>query len=70
MDGFQTHEIGEGWGRRNTFTGNRGSDLATADEEGVLIGLHPDRETVLGCDNQVLDASAPVTNGDLPDCAR
>lgn len=63
VDGFQNHDVAEGWGRGNAFTGNVGSDLATDDEEGVLIGLHPDRETVVGCDNRVTDGSAPVTNG-------
>lgn len=68
--GFQTHEVAEGWGRRNTFTANRGSDLATANAASVLIGLHPDRDTRLGCDNQVLDDSAPLTNAEPPDCPR
>lgn len=63
VDGFQNHDVSDGWGRGNVFAGNSGSDLATHDEEGVLIGLHPDRETVVGCDNRVTDGSAPVTNG-------
>lgn len=70
VDGFQTHDVADGWGRANTFTANRGTDLATASDEGVLIGLHPDRETVLGCDNRVLDDSAPLTNVDGPACGR
>ena len=61
-DGFQTHEVAEGWGRRTTFDGNRGSDLAVDDPEGVLIGLHPDRAAVVRCTNEVSDGSAPVTN--------
>jgi len=28
----------------------------------VLIGLHPDRDSVVGCDNVVLDDSAAVSN--------
>lgn len=70
VDGFQTHDVEDGWGRANTFTANWGADLATASDEGVLIGLHPDRDTVLGCDNRVLDDSAPLTNVDGPACGR
>jgi len=70
VDGFQTHDVSEGWGRANTFTANRGTDLSNASDEGVLIGLHPDRNTVLACDNQVIDDSAPVTNVKAPSCGR
>ena len=68
VDGFQTHEILDGWGVGNTFVGNQGSGLDLGgdgdDDEGALIGLHPDRESIVGCDNVVSDASAPVSNVD------
>ena len=60
-DGFQTHEVVPGWGSRTTFVGNRGSGLATADRDGALVGLHPDRDSVVACSNTVLDGSAPVS---------
>jgi hypothetical protein len=62
-DGFQTHEIVDGAGARNVFADNAGSDLAREDREGVLIGLHPDRASLVRCSNRVADDSAPVTNG-------
>jgi len=63
VDGFQTHEIVDGAGSRNLFDDNVGSDLAKESSAGVLIGLHPDRDTVVRCSNTVPDSSAPVTNG-------
>ena len=62
-DGFQNHVVADGWGQRNTFSGNAGRGLATEDSEGVLVGLHPDADSVVTCTNTVSDASAPVTNG-------
>ena len=64
VDGFQTHQVAQGWGHRTVFGGNTGSELAREDPDGVLIGLHPGPDAVVGCDNQVLDGSAPVTSGD------
>lgn len=62
-EGFQNHVVAKGWGERNTFAENIGSDLATADPEGVLVGLHPDADSVVSCSNRVTDGSAPLTNG-------
>ena len=65
-DGFQTHEIVDGWGTSNVFTGNRGSGLNSAiapgDEPGYLIAARPTRGNVAVCDNEVDDASAELSN--------
>ena len=61
LDGFQTHEIGNGgWGTRNVFRGN------TADVNGPGFGfsLTPERDNVVACDNKVSAAGEGYSNVD------
>ena len=65
-DGFQTHEIVDGWGTGNVFSKNRGSRLneaiAAGDDSGFLIAARPTRANVALCDNVVDDGSAALSN--------
>ncbi|MHC2997916.1 hypothetical protein OB08_00910 [Microbacterium sp. HJ5] len=61
LDGFQTHEIGNGgWGTGNVFRGN------TADVNGPGFGfsLTPERDNVVACDNKVSEAGEGYSNVD------
>jgi hypothetical protein len=59
-DGFQTHEIREGWGRGNVFRGN------TAEVNGPGFGfrLTPVNDNRVGCDNKVTGAAEGFANVD------
>jgi len=60
-DGFQVHEIVEGWGVGNVFEAN------TADVNGPGFGfmLHGQQEAnTVRCDNQVSGADAGMANVD------
>ncbi|GIG29384.1 right-handed parallel beta-helix repeat-containing protein [Cellulomonas marina] len=50
LDGFQTHDVADGWGTRNVFTGNSGAIDA---DEGHLVALRPVNENVVRCDNRL-----------------
>lgn len=57
-DGFQTHEILEGWGRANHFTRN----TAEVDGPGAGFVFQPRLDNVLACDNVVSGAAAGLSN--------
>ncbi|GAA2722110.1 right-handed parallel beta-helix repeat-containing protein [Cellulomonas aerilata] len=61
LDGFQTHDVADGWGTRNTFTANRG-ELRSG--EGFLIALRPENENVARCDNALLTDVGGLSNKD------
>ncbi|NYE19868.1 right-handed parallel beta-helix repeat-containing protein [Microbacterium immunditiarum] len=50
-DGFQTHEILDGWGTDNVFAGNVANLEGPGD--GVAFAFEPERGNVLLCDNEV-----------------
>lgn len=51
LDGFQTHEILDGWGTDNVFRRNQG-ELDSAD--GFLVAPRPARANVVDCSNTLL----------------
>ena len=57
-DGFQTHQVADGWGRANTFTGN------TAEVNGPGFGFHlaPVENNRVACDNKVVGAAQGLAN--------
>jgi nitrous oxidase accessory protein NosD len=57
-DGFQTHEIVDGWGTGNRFSGNR----AEVGGPGFGFALTPERDNVVDCDNVVEGAAQGVSN--------
>lgn len=62
QDGFQTHEIVDGWGTRNVFRAN----VATVDGPGFGYSLTPVLDNVVRCDNTAVGAgeglsTAPCT---------
>lgn len=61
MDGYQTHEILDGWGTGNIFVANSADDVATDDPEGVGFGFRPVVGNVLTCDNTVTGAELSTT---------
>ena len=64
-DGFQTHEILDGWGTGNVFRANT-ADLASA--SGVGFALEPERDNVVACDNTVTGRDgADLSNVDCRD---
>lgn len=62
-DGFQTHEIVDGWGTGNVFRGN----AANLDGDGLGFSLKPERDNVLTCDNTVSGAGAELSNVECRD---
>lgn len=58
LDGFQTHEILDGWGTRNVFRGN----TANVNGPGFGFSLTPARDNVVACDNQASAAGEGLTN--------
>ena len=62
-DGFQTHEIVDGWGTDNVFRGNT-ANLGTA---GLGFSLKPERDNVLTCDNTVSGSGAELSNVECRD---
>ena len=59
MDGFQAHDVYDGWGTRNVFTGNSGS---LTNGEGVLVALKPVNDNRVACDNRLLDGIGELSN--------
>lgn len=57
-DGFQTHEILDGWGDRNTFRGN----TATVNGPGMGFAITPANDNVLECSNSVTAAAEGMSN--------
>jgi hypothetical protein len=58
MDGFQTHEILDGWGTGNIFRGN----VATVNGPGFGYSLTPARDNVVECDNTATGAGEGLSN--------
>lgn len=58
LDGFQTHEIVDGWGTRNVFRDNSAAVLAA----GFGYSLTPELENVVECGNTASDAREGVSN--------
>jgi len=61
LDGFQTHDVEDGWGTRNVFAGNTGS---LDDEEGLLVALRPVNENVVACSNRLTGSTGGLSNVD------
>lgn len=59
-DGFQTHEILDGWGTRNTFVDN----TAVVNGGGFGFSLTPARDNVVECSNAVSAAREGFSNVD------
>ena len=60
LDGFQTHEILDGWGTGNTFRNNS----ATVNGGGFGFSLTPVRDNVVECSNAVSAAGEGYSNVD------
>jgi len=60
LDGFQTHEILDGWGTGNTFTNN----TASVNGDGFGFSLTPVRDNVVECSNAVSAAGEGFSNVD------
>lgn len=58
LDGFQTHEILDGWGTRNVFRGNS----AAVNGPGFGFSLTPARDNVVTCDNTASGAGEGLSN--------
>jgi ABC-type histidine transport system ATPase subunit len=67
QDGFQVHEVVDGWGQHNVFAGN----VSNVDGSGYAINVAGPRglraSTEVRCDNSVQSAAQGLTN---VDCAR
>ena len=52
-DGYQTHEVVDGWGNKNIFAGNKASKInkAPQDGPGVGVGVRPALGNVVTCTN-------------------
>lgn len=57
-DGFQTHEILDGWGDYNVFTGNH----ADVGGPGLGIAARPEEHNVVHCDNTAVNAGDGLSN--------
>lgn len=57
-DGFQTHEILEGWGTGNRFSGN----VAQVNGPGFGFALTPERGNTVDCDNVAEGAESGLAN--------
>ncbi|QCB95437.1 hypothetical protein E5225_14050 [Cellulomonas shaoxiangyii] len=60
-DGFQTHEIVDGWGTDNVFRGNSGE---LDSPEGFLVAPRPARDNVVECSNTLLTSVGGVAPDD------
>jgi len=58
QDGFQTHQVADGWGRGNTFSGNE----AVVDGAGFGFHFAPVENNRLTCDNKATGAAAGLAN--------
>ena len=59
LDGFQTHDVEDGWGTRNTFSGYSGS---LDDPKGFLIAMRPVNDNRASCDNRLLGEVGALSN--------
>lgn len=62
-DGFQTHEILDGWGTGNIFQNN----TARLTSAGLGFSLKPERDNVVTCDNTVSGPDSELTNVECRD---
>jgi hypothetical protein len=62
-DGFQTHEILDGWGTDNVFRNN----AADLDGSGLGFAVKPERDNVVSCSNTVTGGEAELSNVDCRD---
>ena len=62
-DGFQTHEILDGWGTDNVFRQN----TANLNGPGLGFSLKPERDNVVTCDNTVSGSGAELANVECRD---
>ncbi|MGD8194300.1 right-handed parallel beta-helix repeat-containing protein [Herbiconiux sp. P18] len=60
QDGFQVHEIVDGWGTRNVFRAN----VAQVDGPGFGYSITPERENVVECSNSASGAGEGLSNMD------
>lgn len=60
LDGYQTHEILDGWGTDNVFRNN----IAAVNGDGFGFSLTPVRDNVVECSNQVSAAGEGFSNVD------
>ena len=58
LDGFQTHEIVDGWGTENVFRDN----VAEVNGPGLGYSLKPVRDNVVECSNTASDAGEGLSN--------
>ena len=58
LDGFQTHEIIDGWGTKNVFKNN----IAEVNGAGYGYSLTPVRENVVECNNTASNAAEGLSN--------
>jgi len=58
LDGYQTHEILEGWGTGNVFAGN----TAAVNGAGFGYSLTPELDNVVQCSNEATGAAEGLTN--------
>lgn len=61
LDGFQTHDVEDGWGTRNVFADNTG---VLDDDEGLLVALRPANQNVVECSNRVTGGTGELSNVD------
>jgi hypothetical protein len=59
-DGFQTHEVVDGWGTGNRFSGN----VATVNGPGYGFALTPELQNSVSCDNVAEGADSGLANVD------
>jgi len=57
-DGFQTHDVAEGWGQGNVFRGN----VAEVRGPGHGFALRPPNDNVVLCDNEAREAAQGLSN--------
>jgi hypothetical protein len=63
LDGFQTHEILDGWGTDNVFRDN----TADVNGEGFGYSITPELDNVVECNNEASGAAEGLTNVDCND---
>jgi parallel beta-helix repeat protein len=61
-DGFQVHEVVDGWGRDNVFTGNTGTIDATGYVVDVAGPAAIRNSTTVSCDNSAAGAGSGLSN--------
>jgi hypothetical protein len=57
-DGFQTHEVVDGWGKGNVFKGN----IAEVNGPGYGFNFAPANDNKVSCDNKVVKAGKGLSN--------